>query len=74
MQIRQFHLGTVRIQFGWSVGQIRQSGYPRSDEPHIPNHTIAYIAKKVPWDQKVVAILRKMIYFQIEICFTGLMH
>ena len=37
MPMKQFHLGTVRIRSGWSEGPIRQSGYPRSDDPHIPS-------------------------------------
>ena len=40
MRMTQFQLGTVRIRTGWSEGQIRQSGYPLADDPHIPSYVL----------------------------------
>ena len=37
MRMTQFQLGTARIRTGWSEGPIRQSGYPPTDDPHIPS-------------------------------------
>ena len=43
MRMTQFQLGTVRIRTGWSEGQIRQSGYPLADDPHIPSCCFNFI-------------------------------
>ena len=37
MRMTQFQLGTARIRTGWSECPIRQSGYPPTDDPHIPS-------------------------------------